>query len=127
MKFIIIKKLTFLLINLLLISSLAYATTESLDGIAAKVNEDIITINQLNQQVTIAKQQLTSQHIELPTEKVLKKQVLDMMITQILQLQVAKRVDLTVTDKQVKEALANIATSQNTMPQGPLPKPSLGW
>ena len=86
-----------------------------LNGIAAIVNDDIITQSQFDHAVIAAKQQLTQSNIPVPNTATLKKQVMDQLIYQHLQLQIAKRNNIEATDKQINEAMAGIA-EQNKIP-----------
>jgi peptidyl-prolyl cis-trans isomerase SurA len=106
------KKYT-LLISLILLSVISYADPIVLDGIVADVNSEVITENQLNEQVILAKRQMSAQHIAAPKESVLKKQVLDMLISQTLQLQIAKRARIVVTSAEVDEAVGQMAKMQS--------------
>ena len=102
-----------LLVGLILLSITSQAAPVVLDAVVADVNNEVITLNQLNEQVVLAKQQMFVQHITPPKESILQKQVLDMMVSQTLQLQIAKRARLSVTPEQVDEAIAQMAKMQN--------------
>ena len=85
---------------------------EQLDSIAAIVNNNIITVSQLNQRVMTIKQQLQQQKIKLPPDAVLSKQVLQLMINQSLEQETAKRLNITATDADLKRAADSIAAHQ---------------
>jgi peptidyl-prolyl cis-trans isomerase SurA len=63
---------------------------------------------------------LTDQRIELPSQSVLRQQVLDRLIVQEIQVQRAKHVGLTVSDEQLNGALQEIA-ARNKIPFDQLP------
>jgi peptidyl-prolyl cis-trans isomerase SurA len=63
---------------------------------------------------------LQEQKVELPSQSVLKQQVLDRLIVQEIEAQHAKRVGLTVSDEQLNSALQEIA-SRNKIPFDQLP------
>ena len=86
-----------------------------LNGIAAIVNDDIITQSQFNHAMMAARQQLTQSNIPVPDATTLKKQVMDQLIYQHLQLQIAKRNNIEATNKQINAAMARIA-EQNKIP-----------
>ena len=111
------RKTMHLLVAILLgFSSLTLVTSgfaaEQLDGIAATVNNNIITISELNQRVIEVKQQLKQRKIKLPSNNVLSKQVLQMMVNQNLEKQTANRLHITATDADANRAINNIATQQ---------------
>jgi peptidyl-prolyl cis-trans isomerase SurA len=102
----------FLALWCLSLASLALAEGQSIDGIAAIVNKSIITQSQLHQQMNLYRQQLQQQNSPIPEAAVLKEKVLDGLIAIQLQLQMAKKLNINVTDSEVTEAIAKIA-SQN--------------
>src|SRR5690606_28359398 len=79
------------------------------DGIAAIVNKQVITLQQVNQEARIAQDQLRRQNIPVPDQAVLQKQVLQRMITEELERQEAQRLGIRVTDAQVDQAVQTIA------------------
>ena len=92
------------------------ATTAAtpLDSIVAVVNSDIITQTELNQAIKITITRLKAQHIALPPKSNLQLTVLNQLINQKLQLQLAKRSGMRVGKKQIAAYLTAIAKSQNT-------------
>jgi len=80
-----------------------------LDRIIAVANNDVITKDQLDQQVRLVKDRLQRQQTQMPPEKVLRRQVLDHMVLQRLQLQVAKRLGIRINDDKLNRVLNNIA------------------
>jgi peptidyl-prolyl cis-trans isomerase SurA len=105
-----------LLIGAFCFASLAIAAPVPIDGIAAVVNNTVITISQLQARVAQVTQQLEQQKIQVPPEDVLSNQVLQMMINQELQQQVAGRMDITVTTEDVTKMIQMIAQQQNMTP-----------
>jgi peptidyl-prolyl cis-trans isomerase SurA len=109
------------------LSTLAHAQTrdigvhgEMLDRIAAIVNDGIVLKSELDAQMDAVTKRLQEQKVELPSQSVLKQQVLDRLILQEIQAQHAKRVGLTVSDEQLNGALQEIA-SRNKIPFDQLP------
>lgn len=90
---------------------------ELIDGIAAIVNEDIITTRQLDHQIAIVHKQLTTQKITIPAHDVFTNQVLQMMIDQLLEQQTAKKLNIQVTDQDIRNMVQAIAKQQNMNPQ----------
>jgi peptidyl-prolyl cis-trans isomerase SurA len=90
------------------------ATTRPLDRIVAVVNDEVITQVELQARVAIAEQQLRRQRINPPARDVLTRQVLERMIIDRAQLQLAKETGVRVDDATVNAAIARIA-EQNGM------------
>ena len=115
------------LFGAMLLSTITHAQTrdigvhgEMLDRIAAIVNDGLVLKSELDAQMDAVTKRLQEQKVELPSQSVLKQQVLDRLILQEIQAQHAKRVGLTVSDEQLNSALQEIAT-RNKIPFDQLP------
>jgi peptidyl-prolyl cis-trans isomerase SurA len=115
------------LLAAMLLSTVTHAQTrdigvhgEMLDRIAAIVNDGLVLKTELDSQMDAVTKRLQEQKVELPSQSVLKQQVLDRLILQEIQTQHAKRVGLTVSDEQLNSALQEIA-SRNKIPFDQLP------
>jgi peptidyl-prolyl cis-trans isomerase SurA len=84
-----------------------------LDRVAAIVNENVISQSELDDQVSVISQRLAEQRTATPPADVLRKQVLDRLIVQEVQMQRAGRLGLKVSDEQLNAALNEIATRNN--------------
>jgi peptidyl-prolyl cis-trans isomerase SurA len=93
---------------------------EMLDRIAAIVNDGLVLKSELDMQMDSVTKRLTDQRIELPSQSVLRQQVLDRLVVQEIQVQRAKHVGLTVSDEQLNGALQEIA-ARNKIPFDQLP------
>jgi len=80
-----------------------------LDRIVAVVNKDVILQSELDARLDRIKQQLASQQTRLPPDNILKKQVLQRLVMRKLQMQMADRAGLHVSDDMLNQALSNIA------------------
>ncbi len=88
-----------------------------LDKVVAVVNDQIITSLQLSQRVDAIKAQLEKQNPgQLPSDSVLRRQVLQQMILQDVELQMARRLGLEVDQGTLDQAIANIAQANNLTP-----------
>jgi len=101
----------------ILLSTMSQAQTrdigvhgEMLDRIAAIVNDGLVLKSELDVQMDAVTKRLQEQKVELPSQSVLKQQVLDRLIVQEIEAQHAKRVGLTVSDEQLNSALQEIAS-----------------
>ena len=86
-----------------------------IDRIAAVVNDDVITAYELNDRLGTVEQQLKKQGTPLPATEVLKKQILERMITDMLQSQLARETGVRVDDAQLDKTLRRIA-QENKFP-----------
>jgi peptidyl-prolyl cis-trans isomerase SurA len=93
---------------------------ELLDRIAAVVNDGLVLKSELDAQLDSVTKRLVEQKVELPSQSVLRQQVLDRLIVQEIEMQRAKHVGLTVTDEQLNSALQEIAV-RNKIPFDQLP------
>jgi peptidyl-prolyl cis-trans isomerase SurA len=93
---------------------------ELLDRIAAIVNDGLVLRSELDAQMESVTKRLVEQKVELPSQSVLRQQVLDRLIVQEIEAQQAKRVGLTVSDDQLNNALQDIA-ARNKIPFDQLP------
>jgi peptidyl-prolyl cis-trans isomerase SurA len=84
-------------------------SAETLDKIVAVVNDNAITQSQLNEQVELYREQLQFSQAPIPAPAVLRKQALQHMIDTQLQLQLAKKENITADDAKVTQAITHIA------------------
>lgn len=80
-----------------------------IDRIAAVVNSEAITELELQEQVRIVQRQLRDQGIEMPAADLLERQVLERMIVDRAQMQLARESGVRVDDAQIERAIAAIA------------------
>jgi peptidyl-prolyl cis-trans isomerase SurA len=100
-----------LLCNLLFGSSLAHA--EVLDGIIAVVEDDVILERELQREVAVIEQRIQQSNATLPPTYVLRKQVLEKMIVDKLQRQLAEKAGITVSEEMLNSSAADIARRNN--------------
>lgn len=91
------------------VSASAGAVEEPLDRIVAVVNDDAIMASELEDRMIQARTQLASRNIAMPDEAVLRRQVLERMIVEQIQLQMAEQANLTVDDTELNRAVRTIA------------------
>lgn len=82
---------------------------QTLDRIVAVVNKDVILKSELDAQLQQIKSRLVDQGVRMPPDNVLEQQVLQRLVMQKLQLQMADRVGLQVSDDMLNQALSGIA------------------
>ena len=108
-----IQKIVTLCIFTVLTFTQANAAVQPIDKIVAVVNDGIITQSQLNERVILIQHNLKDNKTPLPPKNVLEEQVLDQMINQRLETQLAEKNGIHVTDEEVNGAIANIAKQNN--------------
>ena len=112
--------LTLFVASLWLISSVistsANAVTDivKLDRIVAIVDKNAITEQELEAKVRTVSEQLTKQGKQLPEERVLRKQILERLIVDSIQLQLAAERGIKVNEVQLEKTIERIA-EQNQM------------
>ncbi len=93
---------------------------EMLDRIAAIVNDGLVLKTELDAQIDAVTKRLQEQKVAVPSQGVLKQQVLDRLILQEIEIQRAKRIGLNISDEQLNGALQEIA-ARNKIPFDQLP------
>lgn len=83
-----------------------------IDAIAVIVNDEVITQRELNERVATIVARMQQQKLALPDAAELRKQVLERMIVERAQLQLAKEMGVRVDDNMLDRAIARIAEQQ---------------
>ena len=94
-------------------SGWASADVIELDRVVAVVNRDVITASELENRVRQVKQRLQQSNTRLPSEDVLRRQILESMILEEIQLQLAQQASIRVDDEQLNQVVNNIARQNN--------------
>ncbi|HEX5362660.1 MAG TPA: peptidylprolyl isomerase [Gallionella sp.] len=84
-----------------------------IDAVVAVVNDDVITRHELDDKLAVVVRQLQKQGTPLPAPDLLEKQILERMITDLLQAQFAKESGIRVDDTQLNLSLTRIAQQNN--------------
>lgn len=84
-----------------------------IDSVVAVVNDDVITRNELDDRMHEVVRQLQRQNTPLPAMDVLQKQILERMITDMLERQYASENGIRVDDTQLNLAITRIAQQNN--------------
>jgi peptidyl-prolyl cis-trans isomerase SurA len=82
---------------------------QTIDRIVAIVNENVVTRRELDEMLRAALKQLQKQGVQPPEQIVLEKQLLERLILNRVQLQLAKETGLTVSDTELDQTLRRIA------------------
>jgi peptidyl-prolyl cis-trans isomerase SurA len=103
-----------LLVPLLLLFAGSNLADQTLNRIVASVNNDVVLESELRNRSTMVISQLQAQQAELPPRSALQKQVLDRLILENLQLQLAERNGIRIDDEKLNNNMRNLA-KQNDM------------
>ena len=102
------------LVATLLLSSTIYAQIQLLDRVIAVVDSGVIMESQLNDRVQSIEFRLRQNGTELPPKKELENQVLERLIVEEIQLQMAERAGIKISDEELNSTISQIA-NQNQM------------
>lgn len=92
-----------------LVGATALSAAEPLNRILAVVNDDVVLASELESRLKIVREQLSGQMEQLPPEDVLRQQVLERIIVDKVQLQLAERNNIKVDDETLNSNLRTIA------------------
>ncbi len=87
----------------------AQAEPESLEGIIALINDEVVLRTELEEAVDNIKTQFQQNNSQLPPTSVLQQKVLERLVLVKLQLQRAKQMGISVSESQLNQALTTIA------------------
>lgn len=85
------------------------AASIPIDRIIAIVNDDIILQSELTQRETLIKDRLTVRGTALPADEILRKQVMERLILDSIQLQIGSNRGIRISDSELNSALERIA------------------
>ncbi|SGY99164.1 peptidylprolyl isomerase SurA [Moritella viscosa] len=91
----------------------AQAELTKLDEVIAIVNEEVILASDVNTLTSSVTKRATKAGQTLPSQKILTQQALDKLIIDSLQLQMAKKMGMRISNAQLDDTLNNIAKSNN--------------
>ena len=113
-KIIISSKKSFLFIFVSLFLSLnIYSKIELIDRVIAVVDSGVIMESQLNSRVEEILLRLKNDKAELPPLNLLEEQVLDRLIIEEIQLQLAERAGIKISDSELNQTLSRVSAQNN--------------
>lgn len=98
---------------LILSVQISNAKEQMLDRIIAIVDESVVLESELVRRSNAIISQIKSRNQAVPSQKILRKQVLDRLIIESLQLDTAKRVGVRISDGELNATLEKISESSN--------------
>ena len=90
----------------------ASSNAHVIDSVYVIVNDEVITKREVDQRVAEITQRLKAQGAQMPAEEDLRRQVVEAMITERAQLQLAKEMGVRVDDTMLDRAIGRIAENQ---------------
>ena len=97
----------------LLLSLNVHSKIELLDRVVAVVDSGVIMESQLNSRVEEILQRLKNDNAELPPLNLIEEQVLDRLIIEEIQLQIADRAGIKISDSELNQTLARVSAQNN--------------
>ena len=85
---------------------------QPIDSVVATAANDVITLSDLENRISSVKANIAAQNRPMPDDQDIRKQVLDKLIIESLQMQLAEQSGLQVTDEKLALAMTNIAKRQ---------------
>ncbi|AOS96756.1 Chaperone SurA precursor [Microbulbifer aggregans] len=95
----------------------AMAQVQKLDRVVAVVDDDVVMASELQQRLNTITAQIKAQNVEAPPIDVLRRQVLEQLIIERLQLQMASRAGVTVSDAELDQAIARVMQNTGASPE----------
>ncbi|TPG62061.1 peptidylprolyl isomerase SurA [Ewingella americana] len=103
-----------LLLGVTLCASTAFAAPQEVDKVAAVVDNGVVLESDVTSLMQSVKQQAKEANQQLPDDATLRHQILDRLIMDNIQLQMANKMGIKLTDEDVDKAIAGIA-AQNKL------------
>ncbi|PXX93434.1 molecular chaperone SurA [Marinobacter vulgaris] len=102
-----------LVLMVVALSATVQAERKLLDQVVAVVNDDVILQSELDARINTIVGRLRAQGTGLPPQDVLEERVLEQLITESIQLQMAERAGMRISDNELNETMASIAQRNN--------------
>jgi len=87
----------------------ASAKLELIDRVVALVDEDVVLASELLRRTRSVIKQIKARDQKVPDVKILRQQILDRLVIESLQLQMAKRVGVRISDAELDSTIENVA------------------
>jgi len=113
-----LKKIIVPLFLLLVLFQTEMVQAALLDRIVAVVEDDVILDSELTRETNTIKQRLQENKVMMPPDFILRKQVLERLILEKLQLQRAKQIGIHVSDEMVRNAKNRVSLLCNSISSG---------
>lgn len=108
-KTMLIKPLSALILASSLLAGHLSAAEQPLDRVAAIVDNDVVMYSQYQTRLKEVQQTIAKRGVQAPAEDVLRQQVMERLILDAIQLQIAERSGIRVSDEELNASMATIA------------------
>lgn len=95
----------------------ALAQVQKLDRVVAVVDDDVVMASELQQRLDTITQQIAAQNVQAPPIDILRRQVLEQLIVERLQLQMGARAGVTISDAELDQAIARVQQNMGLSPE----------
>ncbi|HEY9118115.1 MAG TPA: peptidylprolyl isomerase [Marinobacter sp.] len=102
-----------LVLMVVALSAPVQAERKLLDQVVAVVNDNVILQSELEARINTIVGRLSAQGTGLPPRDILEERVLEQLITESIQLQMAERAGMRISDNELNETMASIARRNN--------------
>ena len=102
-----------LVLSALLLPVGSIAEVALLDRIVAIVDDDVVLQTELDQRTTAIYQQIQQSGTQAPAQEILRKQVLERLISERLQLNIGYNAGIQIADEEINQTLARVAAGNN--------------
>jgi len=106
-----------LILLLLSLNNKAFTAPIPIDRVAVIVDEDIIMASELEDKIDFFRKDIAKRSKQLPPENILRQQVLERLILESIQLQLADRAGLRVDDESLNKTIERVAQQNNMTTQ----------
>ena len=96
-----------------LFSTSIKANVALMDRVVAIVNNDIVLLSELNQRTASVYRSIKNSGTQAPPEEILKKQVLERLISERLQLNIGINAGVRIADQEIDQTVSKLAASNN--------------
>ena len=94
----------------------ALAQVQKLDRVVAVVDDDVVMASELQQRLNTIAQQIAAQNVQAPPIDILRRQVLEQLIIERLQLQMGARAGVAIAEEELDQAIARVQQNMGVSP-----------
>jgi len=99
-----------------LLTSNAFSQVRKVDKVVAIVDDDVVLSSELNGRIVSIKARFSDKPEQLPPENILREQVLERLVSESIQIQLAQRGGVYISDEQINQSFTQLAQGQGLTP-----------
>jgi peptidyl-prolyl cis-trans isomerase SurA len=100
-------------LGLILLPTNSHAELALLDRVVAIVDDDVVLSSELNQRMVGILSRIQQSGTQAPPEEILRKQVLEQLISERLQLNIGYNAGIRISDEEINQTLVKVASGNN--------------